>query len=100
MRQLGTTKAVGVRNQAGAISVGCSGRRALPVGRAVLPDRHAGGPEHHLNAVNLSDATNEHCDELDAAGAYQFVVSTTRPFTLDATAQCASSPTSIAGWTT
>ncbi|MFD8928548.1 DEAD/DEAH box helicase [Streptomyces mirabilis] len=88
VRQLGTAKAVGVRNQAGAVSVGCSVDahcRSVALSFQIVT---LAGQNTHLNAVNLSNATNEHCDGCQTlAGAYQFVVSTARPFTLDATAQ-------------
>lgn len=88
VRQLGTVKAVGVRNQANAVSVGCSVDahcRSVALSFQIVT---VAGEHTRLNAVNLSDAANNHCDGCQTlAGAYQFVVSTARPFALDDTAR-------------
>ncbi|MFD9796363.1 hypothetical protein ACFWXK_36025 [Streptomyces sp. NPDC059070] len=88
VEQFGTVKAADLRNRAQAVSVGCSADAhcrsvALSFQIVTLAGEHV-----RLNAVNLSDAVNEHCDGCQTlAGAYQFVVSTARPFHLDSAAQ-------------
>jgi hypothetical protein len=88
VHQFGSVIAAGVRNQANAISSGCSVDdhcRSIALSFQVVT---MAGTHTHLNAVNLSDAVNKHCDGCQTlAGAYQFVVSTPRPFTLDSTAR-------------
>ncbi|MET8247117.1 hypothetical protein ABZV31_23455 [Streptomyces sp. NPDC005202] len=77
-----------MRNQANAVSAGCSADddcRSVAVSFRIVT---IAGEGTHLNAVNLSDAANKKCTGCQAlAGAYQFVVSTPTPFTLDDTAQ-------------
>ncbi|WP_405883934.1 hypothetical protein OG762_38610 [Streptomyces sp. NBC_01136] len=88
VRQLGTVNAVGVHNQANAVSVGCSVDahcRSVALSFQIVT---LAGEHTHLNAVNLSDAANSHCNGCQTlAGAYQFVVSTASPFTLDGATQ-------------
>ncbi|MFJ6086089.1 hypothetical protein ACIQI8_32335 [Streptomyces sp. NPDC092369] len=84
VRQFGTTKATAVRNQANAASVGCSVDdhcRSVALSFQIVT---VAGEQTHLNAVNLSDAANKECTGCQTlAGAYQFVVSTPKAFTLD-----------------
>ncbi|MGX5183469.1 hypothetical protein ACWKT5_11770 [Streptomyces avermitilis] len=88
VRQLGTVKAATVRNQANAVGVGCSVDdrcRSVALSFQIVT---MSGDQTHLNAVNRGDAVNKHCDGCQTlAGAYQFVVSTPRPFSLDAQTQ-------------
>ncbi|MFF3907988.1 hypothetical protein ACFYZJ_18830 [Streptomyces sp. NPDC001848] len=84
VRQLGTVDAASVRNQANAVGVGCSVDdhcRSVALSFQIVT---MAGEHTHLTALNRGDAVNEHCDGCQTlAGAYQFVVSTPRPFTLD-----------------
>ncbi|GHD95919.1 hypothetical protein [Streptomyces naganishii] len=84
VRQFGTVNAAAVRNQANAVSAGCSADddcRSVALSFQIVT---FAGARTHLNAVNLSDATNERCTGCQTlAGAYQFVVSTPTPFTFD-----------------
>jgi hypothetical protein len=88
VHQFGTVVAAGVRNQAVAVSAGCSAddpcrSTALSFQIVTMAGEHV-----HLNAVNLSTARNEHCDGCQTlAGAYQFIVSTPHPFILSAQSQ-------------
>lgn len=88
VHQFGSVQAAGVRNQANAVSAGCSVDapcRSVALSFQIVT---LAGARTHLNAVNLSDAVNKHCDGCQTlAGAYQFVVSTPRPFTLNDSAQ-------------
>jgi hypothetical protein len=84
VRQFGTVEAASVRNQADAVGVGCSVDdhcRSVALSFQIVT---MAGEHTHLNAVNRGDAVNEHCNGCQTlAGAYQFVVSTPRPLTLD-----------------
>ncbi|MEU6217782.1 hypothetical protein ABZ845_09715 [Streptomyces sp. NPDC047022] len=84
VRQFGTVNAATARNQANAVGVGCSVDdhcRSVALSFQIVT---MAGEHTHLNAINRGDAVNEHCDGCQTlAGAYQFVVSTPRPFTLD-----------------
>ncbi|MFI1764358.1 hypothetical protein ACH41H_20240 [Streptomyces sp. NPDC020800] len=84
VRQFGTVNAVGVRNQANAVSAGCSADdhcRSVALSFQIVT---VAGEHTHLNAVNLSDAANKECTGCQTlAGAYQFVVSTPAPFSLN-----------------
>lgn len=84
VRQFGTVNAATARNQAGAVGLGCSVDdhcRSVALSFQIVT---MAGEHTHLNAVNRGDAVNKHCDGCQTlAGAYQFVVSTPRPFTLD-----------------
>jgi hypothetical protein len=77
-----------VRNQANAVGVGCSVDdhcRSVALSFQIVT---MAGDHTHLTAVNRGDAVNEYCNGCQTlAGAYQFVVSTPRPFTLDAATQ-------------
>ncbi|MEU9442178.1 hypothetical protein AB0D42_14910 [Streptomyces sp. NPDC048304] len=88
IRQFGTVNAAGVRNQANAVSTGCSADdhcRSVALSFQIVT---IAGERTHLNAVNLSDAANKECTGCQTlAGAYQFVVSTPAPLTLDAGAR-------------
>lgn len=85
VRQLGRVDAAGVRNQANAVSVGCSADGACRSVALSFQIVTVAGERTHLNAVNLSDAVNKHCTGCQTlAGAYQFVVSTPTALTLDA----------------
>ncbi|MEU6194528.1 hypothetical protein [Streptomyces sp. NPDC047061] len=78
VRQFGTVNATAVRNQANAVSAGCSADdhcRSVALSFQIVTV--AGNERTHLNAVNLSDAANKECTGCQTlAGAYQFVVST------------------------
>jgi hypothetical protein len=78
VRQFGTVDAATVRNQADAVGVGCSVDdhcRSVALSFQIVT---MAGEHTRLNAVN------EHCNGCQTlAGAYQFVVSTPRPLTLD-----------------
>ena len=88
VRQFGTVNAAGVRNQANAVSAGCSADDACRSVALSFQIVTVAGEHTHLRAVNLSDAANKECTGCQTlAGAYQFVVSTPRPLTLDAEAQ-------------
>ncbi|MGY6020208.1 hypothetical protein [Streptomyces spinosirectus] len=88
IRQFGTVNAAGVRNQANAVSAGCSADDACRSVALSFQIVTVAGEHTHLRAVNLSDAANKECTGCQTlAGAYQFVVSTPRPLTLDAEAQ-------------
>ncbi|MGW4561893.1 hypothetical protein ACWEN3_05610 [Streptomyces sp. NPDC004561] len=85
VRQFGTVNAVGVRNQANAVSAGCSVDdhcRSVALSFQIVT---VAGEHTHLNASNYSDAANKECTGCQTlAGAYQFVVSTPTAFSLDA----------------
>ncbi|MDF3301605.1 hypothetical protein [Streptomyces tropicalis] len=84
VRQFGTVNAASVRNQANAVSAGCSADDACRSVALSFQIVTIAGERTHLNAVNLSDAANKKCTGCQTlAGAYQFVVSTPRPFLLD-----------------
>ncbi|MGI5142100.1 MULTISPECIES: hypothetical protein [unclassified Streptomyces] len=84
VRQFGTVRAGTVRNQATALGVGCSVDdhcRSVAFSFQIVT---MAGERVHLNAINRGDAINQYCNGCQTlAGAYQFVVSTPRPFTLD-----------------
>jgi hypothetical protein len=78
VRQFGTTRIGTVRNQATALGV-----VALSFQIVTMAGKHT-----QLNAINRGDAINQYCNGCQTlAGAYQFVVSTPRPFTLDKATQ-------------
>ncbi|MFS4097241.1 hypothetical protein [Streptomyces sp. AF1A] len=85
VRQFGTVNAAGVRNQANAVSAGCSADdhcRSVALSFQIVT---IAGEHTHLNASNYSDAANKECTGCQTlAGAYQFVVSTPTAFRLDA----------------
>ncbi|GGU90763.1 hypothetical protein GCM10010260_26650 [Streptomyces filipinensis] len=85
VRQFGTADAAGVRNQANAVSAGCSADdhcRSVALSFQIVT---VAGEHTHLNASNYSDAANKECTGCQTlAGAYQFVVSTPTAFGLDA----------------
>ncbi|MET7681941.1 hypothetical protein [Streptomyces sp. NPDC005423] len=84
VRQFGAADAVGVRNQADAVSAGCSADDACRSVALSFQIVTFAGEHTHLNAVNLSDATNKSCTGCQTlAGAYQFIVSTPKPVNLD-----------------
>ncbi|WP_328748001.1 hypothetical protein OHT57_21020 [Streptomyces sp. NBC_00285] len=84
IRQYGKVNAAAVRNQANAVSSGCSADdecRSVALSFQIVT---FAGEQTRLNAVNLSDAANKNCTGCQTlAGAYQFVVSTPTPLTLD-----------------
>ncbi|OIJ92282.1 hypothetical protein [Streptomyces monashensis] len=88
VRQFGTVNATAVRNQADAVSSGCSADdhcRSVALSFQIVT---VAGVHTHLNAVNLSNAVNKDCTGCQTlAGAYQFVVSTPTPLTLNASTQ-------------
>ncbi|MFC8512587.1 hypothetical protein [Streptomyces sp. NPDC057257] len=88
IRQFGTVNAAAARNQANAVSTGCTADDACRSVALSFQIVTIAGEHTHLNAVNLSDAVNKECTGCQTlAGAYQFVVSTPRPLTLDASAK-------------
>ncbi|MFD8306187.1 hypothetical protein ACFV29_28175 [Streptomyces sp. NPDC059690] len=88
IRQFGTVNAASARNQANAVSAGCSADDACRSVALSFQIVTVAGEHAHLRAVNISDAANKECTGCQTlAGAYQFVVSTPRPLTLDTTAQ-------------
>ncbi|WP_232248493.1 hypothetical protein [Streptacidiphilus rugosus] len=88
VHQEGLVYAASARNQATAVSGGCSADdpcRSIALSFQIVT---MAGTDIHLNALNLGRAVNHHCDACETlAGAYQFIVSTPRPFTLGAAAQ-------------
>ncbi|MFF4491416.1 hypothetical protein ACFY0F_34030 [Streptomyces sp. NPDC001544] len=88
IRQFGTVDATAVRNQANAVSAGCSADahcRSVALSFQIVT---VAGEHTRLNALNLSDAANKKCTGCQTlAGAYQFVVSTPTPLALDDTAR-------------
>lgn len=88
VRRFGKVDATSVRNQARAVSMGCSVDdhcRSVALSFQIVT---VAGDAHHLKAVNVSDAANTYCDGCQTlAGAYQFVVSTPHALTLDAGAR-------------
>jgi hypothetical protein len=87
IHQYGAVQSAYLRNQATAESVACSPDapcRAISLSFQIVT---MAGTDIHLNAVNLGNAENVHCAGCQTvAGAYQFVVSTPRAFTLNAAA--------------
>ncbi|NEB03256.1 hypothetical protein [Streptomyces sp. SID13726] len=84
IRQFGKVKNASVRNQANAVSSGCSADDACRSVALSFQIVTYAGEQARLNAVNLSDAANKSCDGCQTlAGAYQFVVATPNPLTLD-----------------
>lgn len=85
IHQYGDVFAASVRNDATAESVACSPNapcRSVALSFQIIT---MAGSDIHLNAVNLSNATNQHCAGCQTmAGAYQFVVDTPRAFKLSA----------------
>lgn len=83
VHQYGQVLAGSARNQAEAESIGCSDRspcRSIALSFQIVT---MAGEHVHLNALNLSNAENVHCDGCETlAGAYQFVVSTPVAFSL------------------
>ena len=88
IHQYGEVFAASVRNDATAVSAGCSAAspcRAVSLSFQIIT---MAGENIHLNAVNLGNATNEHCAGCQTvAGAYQFVVDTPVAFSLDSSDQ-------------
>ncbi|MEW2134914.1 hypothetical protein [Streptomyces sp. NPDC005435] len=88
VREFGNVRAASVRNQANAVSVGCSVDdkcRSVALSFQIVT---IAGDVHRLKAVNVSDAANKYCDGCQTlAGAYQFVVSTPNPLKLDSGAR-------------
>jgi hypothetical protein len=88
VHQYGTLYAASARNQAQAISAYCSPHdpcRSVALSFQIVT---MAGTQIHLNALNLSKAENVHCSGCETlAGAYQFIVSTPRPFTLSPIAE-------------
>ncbi|MFD1274697.1 hypothetical protein ACFQ51_33480 [Streptomyces kaempferi] len=99
VRQFGTVKSAGIRNQANAVSVGCSVDAhcrsvALSFQIVTLAGQHT-----RLNAVNLSDAANQHCDGCQTLVAPTSSWSPPRVRSLWTVRRRAGSPTSTAGST-
>ena len=88
VHQEGTVFAAAVHNQAEADSVACTAARPCRSVALSFQIVTMAGENIHLNAVNTSNASNIHCDGCQTlAAAYQFIVSTPRPFALSRTAQ-------------
>jgi hypothetical protein len=88
VHQEGTVFAAAAHNQAEADSVACTAARPCRSVALSFQIVTMAGENIHLNAVNSSNAANVHCDGCQTlAGAYQFIVSTPRPFTLSGTAK-------------
>jgi hypothetical protein len=88
VHQEGTVFAAAAHNQAEAGSVACTAARPCRSVALSFQIVTMAGENIHLNAVNTSNASNIHCDGCQSlAGAYQFIVSTPRPFTLSGAAQ-------------
>ena len=83
VHQYGEVFAASARNQAQAESIACSAHspcRSIALSFQIVT---MAGENIHLNAVNLSDSENVHCDGCETlAGAYQFIVSTPVAFSL------------------
>ena len=88
VHQYGQVEAASVRNESTAESVACapdSPCRAVSLSFQIIT---MAGTDIHLNAVNLSNATNVHCAGCQTlAGAYQFVVDTPSAFKLSPAAE-------------
>jgi hypothetical protein len=88
IHQYGQVEAASVRNEATAESVACapdSPCRAVSLSFQIIT---MAGTDIHLNAVNLGNATNVHCEGCQTvAGAYQFVVDTPTAFKLSPEAE-------------
>ncbi|MFC1415206.1 hypothetical protein [Streptacidiphilus cavernicola] len=83
VHQEGSVFAAAFHNQAEADSVGCTAAKPCRSVALSFQIVTMAGENIHLNAVNTSNAANRHCDGCQTlAGAYQFIVSTPRPFTL------------------
>jgi hypothetical protein len=88
VHQDGTLFAAVAHNTARADSVGCSAAKPCRSVALSFQIVTMAGENIRLNAVNTSSADNHHCADCQTlAGAYQFVVSTPRAFTLSPTAQ-------------
>lgn len=88
IHQLGAVVGAGVDNRATALSAGCAPAdpcRSVALSFQIVT---VAGADVRLNATNLGRAVNDHCPGCQTlAGAYQFIVSTPRPFTLGAQAK-------------
>ena len=88
VHQEGSVFAASARNQAEADSVACTAAKPCRSVALSFQIVTMAGENIHLNAVNTSNASNIHCDGCQTlAAAYQFIVSTPRPFALSRTAQ-------------
>lgn len=88
VHQFGAVYAASVRNQANAQSTACSADAPCRSVAISFQIDTMAGADVRLNAVNLSNADNVHCDGCQTVGvAYQFVVSTPGVFTLSPAAQ-------------
>ncbi len=86
VHQEGNVFAAALRNTADAESIACSAAKTCRSVALSFQIVTMAGENIHLNAVNTSNADNRHCDGCQTlAGAYQFIVSTPRPFTLSGT---------------
>jgi hypothetical protein len=85
VHQLGALISATADNRAVASSVSCSPDdpcRSIALSFQIVT---TAGADIRLHATNTGKATNVHCPSCQTfAGAYQFIVSTPRPFTLDA----------------
>jgi hypothetical protein len=77
IHEYGDTIGAGITNQALASATGCTGSehcRSVALSFQIVT---MGGSHLHLNARNVSRATNNHCTGCETmAGAYQFIVDT------------------------
>ncbi|WP_377269391.1 hypothetical protein [Peterkaempfera sp. SMS 1(5)a] len=84
IHEYGDTVGAGVVNQALASSSGCTGSehcRSVAISFQIVT---MGGSHLHLDARNVSRATNNHCTGCQTmAGAYQFIVDTPQPIHLN-----------------
>lgn len=83
VHELGALIGAGAHNRATAVSAGCSLHdpcRSVALSFQIVT---MAGELRTLNATNVARAANEHCDGCQTmAGAYQFIISAPRPFTL------------------
>lgn len=87
VHQEGDVFAAAAYNRAEADSVGCTAARPCRSVALSFQIVTMGGENIHLNAVNTGNAANRHCNGCQTlAGAYQFIVSTPRAFSLSPTA--------------
>ncbi|MFD9130588.1 hypothetical protein [Kitasatospora sp. NPDC059571] len=88
IHELGAVFGLGADNRATAVSAGCSAShpcRSIALSFQIVT---MAGSHVRINATNLGRAVNEQCPGCQTlAGAYQFIVSTPAPFSLDAQAR-------------
>ncbi|WP_354644629.1 hypothetical protein [Kitasatospora camelliae] len=88
VHELGAVFGVHADNRATAVSAGCLPRKPCRSVALSFQVVTMAGSQVRLTATNLGRAINEQCPGCQTlAGAYQFVVSTPRPFSLSAPAR-------------